>query len=346
MSAAGLDLRLNEQPAASGPLHHAILTGFLGGIGVLDEDRTYLGARDARFVIAPGTPLRKRSPRWVVAASLVETQRLYARMVAQVQPSWIEAAGAHLVRRTYSEAQWVPERGMVMARETVSLYGRVLSSGRQVNFAKVDPATARRMFVEEALVRRQSALNAGFLERNQDARRGIERLEAKLRRRDLLAHDDVLACLLPRADPGGRLDRAQFRALVAGGGTQAAESARHAAAGDAFAAAARGRGATRTLTPGRWTATSCRCTTCSTRRSPDDGVTLTVPLPLLGSLAPEQTRLAGAGHAAGQSRRSAARVAQGTASRTRPDPGRRRSGSSSRCRAPGTAASSRAWRNS
>jgi len=185
-------LERNTAAAPTGVLHQAILTGFLGGIGVLDEGRNYLGARDARFVIAPGTPLARRPPRWIVAASLVETQRLYARMVAQVQPSWIEAAGAHLVRRSYGEAEWVAARGMVMARETVSLYGRVLSSGRQVNFATIDPALARRMFVEEALVRGQSNLRAGFLERNARLREHLERIEAKLRRRDLLTADDAL----------------------------------------------------------------------------------------------------------------------------------------------------------
>ena len=185
-------LERNTVAAPTGVLHQAILTGFLGGIGVLDEGRNYLGARDARFVIAPGTPLARRPPRWIVAASLVETQRLYARMVAQVQPSWIESAGAHLVRRSYSEAEWVAARGMVMARETVSLYGRVLSSGRQVNFATIDPALARRMFVEEALVRGESALRAGFLARNARLREDLERIEAKLRRRDLLAAEDAL----------------------------------------------------------------------------------------------------------------------------------------------------------
>ena len=185
-------LERNAVAAPTGVLHQAILTGFLGGIGVLDEGRNYLGARDARFVIAPGTPLAKRPPRWIVAASLVETQRLYARMVAQVQPSWIESAGAHLVRRSYGEAEWVAARGMVLARETVSLYGRVLSSGRQVNFATIDPALARRMFVEEALVRGQSNLRAGFLERNARQRENLERIEAKLRRRDLLAAEDAL----------------------------------------------------------------------------------------------------------------------------------------------------------
>jgi len=189
---AGQGLERNAEPAPGSLLHQSILAGFLGNIGVLDEGRTYLGARDVRFVIAPGTPLARRSPHWIVAASLVETQRLYGRMVAQVQPSWIESAGAHLVRRTYGEAQWVPARGMVMARETVSLCGRVLSSGRQVNFATIDPALARRMFVEEALVRGQSTLEPAFLVRNARLRQDLERLEAKLRRRDLLAADEAL----------------------------------------------------------------------------------------------------------------------------------------------------------
>jgi len=180
------------EPATPGTLHQTILCGFLGGIGVLDEGRVYLGARDARFVIAPGTPLAKRPPRWIVAASLIETQRLYARMVAQVQPSWIESAGAHLVRRSYGDAEWDAARGMVMARETVSLYGRILSSGRRVNFATVDPAAARRMFVEEALVRTLPQAPFGFLERNQRTRERIEQVECWLRRRDLLAAEEGL----------------------------------------------------------------------------------------------------------------------------------------------------------
>ena len=181
------------RPAAgTAVLHQTLLTGFLGGIGVLDEARTYLGARDTRFVIAPGTPLARRSPHWIVAASLVETHRLYARMVAQVQPSWIESAGAHLVKRTYGDAEWDAQRGMAFARETVSLYGRVLSSGRRVNFATVDPAAAQRMFVEEALVRRQPSMPFAFLERNTATRARLERVESCLRRRDLVAGDDAL----------------------------------------------------------------------------------------------------------------------------------------------------------
>jgi ATP-dependent helicase HrpA len=189
----GLRPQRADTPAASMTiLHQALLSGFLGGIGVLDEARTYLGARDARFVIAPGTPLHKRPPHWIVAASLVETQRLYARMVAQVQPSWIEAAGAHLVKRSYGEAEWDPLRGLAFARETVSLYGRVLSSGRRVGFASVDPLAAQRMFVEEALVRRQPSMPFAFLERNAATRGRLERVESCLRRRDLLAGEEAL----------------------------------------------------------------------------------------------------------------------------------------------------------
>jgi ATP-dependent helicase HrpA len=189
-------------PVSSAVLHQTLLTGFLSGIGVLDEARTYLGARDTRFVIAPGTPVQKRSPHWIVAASLVETHRLYARMVAQVQPSWIESAGAHLVRRTYGDAEWDPVKGLAFARETVTLYGRVLSSGRRVNFATVDPVGAQRMFVEEGLVRRQPSLPFAFLERNAATRARLEFVEACLRRRDLLAGDEPLARFYLERIPG------------------------------------------------------------------------------------------------------------------------------------------------
>lgn len=189
---AAMEMPRREGSVSSTALHLAILSGFLSGIGVLDEERTYLGARDARFVIARGSPLAKRTPRWIVAASLVETQRLYARMVAQVQPSWIETAGAHLVKRSYGEAEWDPSRGMTMARETVSLYGRVLSNGRRIDFATVDPQAARRIFIEEALLHRPSPLSEAFLERNDRIHARIEHLESSLRRRDLLASEDKL----------------------------------------------------------------------------------------------------------------------------------------------------------
>jgi ATP-dependent helicase HrpA len=280
---AAKDLAINAEPASSGTLHQAILTGFLGGIGVLDENRTYLGARDARFVIAPGTPLQRRQPRWIVAANLVETQRLYARMVAQVQSSWIESAGAHLVRRTYGEAQWSTERGMVLARETVSLYGRVLSSGRHVNFATVDPAIARRIFVEEALVRGQSNLRAAFLERNAERRREVEQLEAKLRRRDLLAADDALAAFYLERIPA---DVATVKGFEHWWRTEERRSPgrldvpREVLLAQALPPVAEGEFPDTLSIDGN----ELRLHYRFDPTSPDDGATIDVPLPLLGQL--------------------------------------------------------------
>ncbi len=189
---ADLKLPLNQTPAEYDDLHQAILTGFLGGIGVLDERREYEGARGTRFVIAPGTPLASKPPKWIVAASLMETTRLYARMVAAVEPQWIEAAGEHLVKRSYSEPHWVEERGFVAAFESTSLYGLTLSARRRVNYGNVAPREAREIFVREALVEGRARLHANFIRENRALREQVERLEAKIRRRDILVDEQAL----------------------------------------------------------------------------------------------------------------------------------------------------------
>jgi len=147
-----LELRPNSTAASYTDLHQAILTGFLGSIGNLDEKREYDGPRGMRFVIAPGTPLASKPPKWVVAGSIVETTRLYARMVAAVDSQWIESAGAHLIKRTYSEPHWVEGRGYVAAFETVSLYGLTLASQRRVNYGTIAPVEAREIFIRHALI--------------------------------------------------------------------------------------------------------------------------------------------------------------------------------------------------
>jgi HrpA-like RNA helicase len=147
-----LELRPNSTAASYTDLHQAILTGFLGSIGNLDEKREYNGPRGMRFVIAPGTPLASKPPKWVVAGSIVETTRLYARMVAAVDPLWIESAGAHLIKRNYSEPHWVEGRGYVAAFESVSLYGLTLASQRRVNYGTIAPVEAREIFIRHALI--------------------------------------------------------------------------------------------------------------------------------------------------------------------------------------------------
>ena len=187
-----LNLKPNQLPADYNDLHQAILTGFLGNIGALDERREYEGARGTRFVVAPGTPLAAKPPKWLVAASLTETTRLYARMVAAVEPPWIEAAAEHLIKRSYSEPHWIEERGFVAAFESTSLYGLTLSSRRRVNYGSVAPAEAQQIFVREALVEGHTRLRKQFLDHNRRLRREVEALEAKLRRRDVLVDEQTM----------------------------------------------------------------------------------------------------------------------------------------------------------
>jgi ATP-dependent helicase HrpA len=190
-----LRLRPNHVPASHAELHQAILTGFLGSVGALNQKREYDGPRAMRFVIAPGTPLAAKPPRWVVAGSLVETTRLYARMVAAVNPAWIERAGAHLVKRTYSEPHWVAGRGFVAALESVALFGLPLASGRRVNYGPVAPREAREIFIREALLAPAAGAGAAvvraeFLQANRRLSAEIELLEAKIRRRDILVGEE------------------------------------------------------------------------------------------------------------------------------------------------------------
>lgn len=187
-----LELRGNQTPADYASLHQAILSGFLGNIGTLDEKREYLGARGSQFVVAPGSPLAAKPPRWIVAGSLLETTRIYARMVASIEPQWIEAVGEHLLKRSYAEPHWVEQKGFVAAFETVSLYGLTLTARRRINFGHVAPKEARDIFVREALVEGRSALRADFLQHNAKLRAAVESMEAKIRRRDVLVNEQAL----------------------------------------------------------------------------------------------------------------------------------------------------------
>jgi ATP-dependent helicase HrpA len=210
LSEAVRELQLSPRPHAPGAsdrvaasyadLHQAILTGFLGSIGSLDEKREYDGPRGTRFVIAPGTPLAARPPKWVVAGSVLETTRVYARMVASVNPQWIESAAAHLVKRSYTEPHWVRSRGFVAALETVTLYGLTLTSQRRVNYGAIQPREARDIFIREYLVNDPETRVAAVLA-NRRLRDEIEALEAKIRRRDILVDEqaqvDFYAARLP-----------------------------------------------------------------------------------------------------------------------------------------------------
>ncbi|MDT4959267.1 MAG: ATP-dependent helicase HrpA, partial [Pseudonocardiales bacterium] len=191
--ARGLDITESGEPASPAQIHTALLAGLLSHIGLREGDsRDYAGARNSRFVLAPGSVLTKRPPRWIVVADLVETSRLYGRTAARVEPEAVERVAGHLVARTYSEPHWDADRGAAMAYERVTLYGLPLVARRQVGYAGVEPDVARELFIRHALVEGDWRTRHRFFAANQTLRRELEELEERARRRDLLVGDEEL----------------------------------------------------------------------------------------------------------------------------------------------------------
>ncbi|GAB3590658.1 ATP-dependent RNA helicase HrpA [Angustibacter peucedani] len=174
-------------------LHRALLSGLLSHVGLRDAvARDYLGARGAHFSIWPGSAVAKKPPTLVMAAELVETSRLWGRTVARIEPEWAEALAPHLVRRSYSEPLWSSKRAAVMARERVLLYGVPLVADRLVGYGQVDPPLARELFVRHALVEGDWRTHHRFFAANRALLDDVEALEQRARRRDLLVDDQVL----------------------------------------------------------------------------------------------------------------------------------------------------------
>ena len=181
-----------DEPDADG-IHQALLSGLLSHVGLRDPDRRdYLGARGTRFSIFPGSGLFRKQPQLVMAAELVETSRLYARVNAAIQPEWAEELGAHLVKRTYSEPHWSKKRAAVMAYERVTLYGVPLVADRLVSYGKVDAAVSRELFIRHALVYGEWSTRQQFLARNRELLEEVEELEHRARRRDILVDEHTL----------------------------------------------------------------------------------------------------------------------------------------------------------
>ncbi|XOV82020.1 MAG: ATP-dependent RNA helicase HrpA [bacterium] len=187
-----LGLPMNTTPAGYQAVHEAILAGSLSLIGQHDERGVYLGARNLKLRIFPGSSLARQTPKWIVAGEIAETSRIYARQVAAVEPMWIERQGQHLLKTQYSEPFWSVNRGEAMVYKRVSLYGLLLAERREVRFAPIDPAHARDLFIREGLVQGQLKRQPDFLLHNLREIAQIEELEAKGRRRDLLVSEDEI----------------------------------------------------------------------------------------------------------------------------------------------------------
>jgi ATP-dependent helicase HrpA len=198
----------------------ALTAGLLSHVGVQVEtgqrgqggrpSREYQGARNTRFVIAPGTPLAKKPPRWVVAAELVETSRLFARTVARVDPEVVERLAEHLVKRQHSEPRWDAKRGSVVATERVTLYGIPLVVGRRVQYGSIDPVVSRELFIRHALVQGEWTTHHRFWHDNQRAIERVAELEERARRRDIAVDDEVLFELYDARVPADAVSTRHF----------------------------------------------------------------------------------------------------------------------------------------
>lgn len=188
-----LSLTINQDAAPEQAIHSAILTGLLSHIGMKDGDKLeYIGARNARFMIFPGSGLFKKPPKWSMVAELTETSRLYGRTAARIQPEWIEPLAGHLLKRSYSDPRWSKKAGAVLASEKVTLYGITIVADREVQYGDIDPVISRELFIRRALVEGDFETRHRFFAENRKLLAEVEALEAKSRRRDILVDDETL----------------------------------------------------------------------------------------------------------------------------------------------------------
>ncbi len=278
----------NQLAGSYEAIHKALLTGLLGHIGLIsEEDKNYLGARGIRFYIHPGSSLLKKTGRWIVAAELVETSRLFARCIAKIEPEWLEQVGAHLLRKHVYEPHWEKGPGQVVAWERVTLHGLMLHAKRRVHYGPSDPKLAREILIRQALVEGEVGEDWvrkwRFFQHNAKLMKEIQALEHKSRRPDVLVDDELIYAFYDAKLPEGVITLAAFdhwrrEAEAAAPKLLCLEKEqlmRHEAAGittDAFPPALTHRGQNFKLAyhhdPG----------------AADDGVTLTLPLAALNQL--------------------------------------------------------------
>ncbi|EOW9204228.1 TPA: ATP-dependent RNA helicase HrpA [Vibrio cholerae] len=188
-----MGFKLNDEPGSYHAVHSAILVGLLSHIGMKDQEKNeYHGARNARFNIFPASGLFKKQPKWVMSAELVETSKLWSRVVAKIEPDWIEPLAKHLIKRSYSEPHWSKKNAAVMAYEKVMLYGIPIVPKRLVNYGTIDPVLSREIFIRSALVEGDWETKHAFFKQNRALLAEVEELEHKSRRRDILVDDEEL----------------------------------------------------------------------------------------------------------------------------------------------------------
>ncbi len=206
-----MGMRSNEQPATYEQIHKALLCGLLGNIGMKSvEGHEYLGARGIKFLIASNSVLVKKGAKWVVAAELIETHRLYARSIAKIEPKWLEEVGDHLIKRHYYDPHWEKKAAQVVAYERTTLHGLLINPKLRVHYGPMAPAESREVFIRQALVGGEFRTQAKFFAHNQKLIHDIEMLEHKSRRPDVLVDDELIFAFYDSRIPEGMHNGAAF----------------------------------------------------------------------------------------------------------------------------------------
>ncbi|MCM0677799.1 ATP-dependent RNA helicase HrpA [Micromonospora phytophila] len=268
-------------------VHQSLLAGLLSHVGLKDAQKhEYLGARGAKFALFPGSALFRKPPRWVMAAELVETSRLWGRVAGRVEPEWVEPLAQHLVKRSYSEPHWEKKQAAVMAYEKVTLYGVPLVTSRKVNFGRIDPALSRELFIRHALVEGDWETHHHFWRDNQRLLAEIEELENRARRRDILVDDETIFQFYDQRIPADVVSGRHFDTWW--------KKTRHERPDlltftrDLLVNAGRG-GLDEADFPDEWSADGVALPLTYTFEpgTPTDGVTVDIPLPLLNQVPAE-----------------------------------------------------------
>lgn len=191
----------NIQPAGYESVHRAVLSGLLSHIAQKEEGAEYLGARHRKLQVFPSSSQYKKRPKWLVAAELVETSRLFARINAKVEPKWIEDIAQPLLKKSYNEPHWSKKRGQVIAYEQSTLYGLIINPRKVVDYGKINPQEARTLFIQHGLVERNLELKASFFRHNIQLIDELTELEEKTRTRDFIVEDAVIAHFYDEALP-------------------------------------------------------------------------------------------------------------------------------------------------
>ncbi|WP_431974436.1 ATP-dependent RNA helicase HrpA [Micromonospora haikouensis] len=268
-------------------VHQSLLPGLLSHVGLKDPQKhEYLGARGAKFALFPGSALFKKPPRWVMAAELVETSRLWGRVAGRVEPEWVEPLAQHLVKRSYSEPHWEKKQAAVLAYEKVTLYGVPLVTARKVNFGRIDPTLSRELFIRHALVEGDWSTHHQFWRDNQKLLTEIEELENRARRRDILVDDETIFAFYDERIPADVVSGRHFDAWWKKERRQRPDLLTFTR--ELLVNAGRG-GLDEADYPDEWRADGVTLPLTYTfdPGTPTDGVTVDIPLPLLNQVPAE-----------------------------------------------------------